>query len=114
MKKNILSILITSLFSFIAFAVDVNTAQIDDPQKAEESLISKDINKKKSIEERRNELKTKHKRKKELKALKKHEVKKTSGDISEASTVFPKEEQRALKIQEHKEEKAPNKQPTSP
>ena len=107
MKKLILSLFVVYSFNNIAHAVDMNTATTEDPKKAEETLATKDVAKKMSMEERRKVINNKHKLKKSAKA-----AKSVSGDNSSAKNGVSdvvSDIKRESKIQEHKEETAPKK-----
>lgn len=111
MKNLILPLLITCTFNFSALAVDLNTAQTEDPKKADEALVSKDKTKKLTLEERRNELKKKHAAKKAAKTAAKAAMAisdDTSTTHSKASDPA-KDVLRDTKIQENKEDNASRK-----
>lgn len=111
MKNFILPILITCALNVTALAVDVSPAQVEDPKKADEVLITNSQTKKLSVEERRKELKKKHAAKKAAAAAAtaKAASKIVSVDNSEANLDPLKDMQNEKTVQEHKEDKAPNK-----
>ncbi len=109
MKNFILPILITCALNVTALAVDVSPAQVEDPKKADEVLITNSQTKKLSVEERRKELKKKHAAKKAAAAAAKAASKNVSVDNSEANLDPLKDMQNEKTVQEHKEDKAPNK-----
>ncbi len=113
MKKIILALLVTLNFSIIASAVDMESGKTEDPKKADEALVTKDKANKASLEERRNALKAKHKKKMEekaaAKAAKAATAKSLSADSTQASQDPLKDLKRDEKIQEMKEETAPKK-----
>lgn len=117
MKKLILPLLVTLALNINAFAVDAATGVVEDPKKADAALVTKSVAKKQTMEEKRAALNAKHKVRKEARAAAVEKAKQAvaaqaaaaSADVSQATPDPLKDMKRDEKIQELREETAPNK-----